>query len=221
MKKNIAAILSTITACVLLSACSKTVNTASVAPEITFSESSVAESTPTASLPQENSLQENEANEELYAEYAYILENTQRVGEEGKGFVDVPEDWVKFTDISPNTDFQYSDKYGVSIITMNKVDFSNIPQEQIDELTLDTITQTFMYSRESQYSGDIESNDAYIIDVNGLKSHQIVTTFKDGTFLIQWIVEVDGEFYSILAEGLNASAGELITLVEKTYNPLQ
>lgn len=224
-KKAVVAIMGMLTAIIFFSSCTKTGGFTNSTAAINATSEPVSQvSSDTISQPAESSgvTPTEDINEDIYTEYLYILENTKRVGAEGKGFVDVPEDWVEFVDIVPNTDFQYSDITGQNIITMNQISFEGMAQEEIDQLTLEAIANEYFYDTQQRFGDEITSMDGYIIDINGLESYQIITLFQDKSVLIKWVVQAeDGNYYVINAEGSNQFSGELITLVEKTYDPFK
>ena len=51
--------------------------------------------------------------------FAPISGETQTVGNSDIGYLDIPADFLKFVDVVPNTDLQYSDKSATTIFTMN------------------------------------------------------------------------------------------------------
>ena len=63
----------------------------------------VTTAAPTTTAPTTNAGASSEAKE-------VSLEDTQRIGREDTGYVNVPKDWVEFKDPNSTTEFQYASK---------------------------------------------------------------------------------------------------------------
>ena len=44
---------------------------------------------------------------------------TQRVGSDDYGYISIPDNWIKFTDVDGGDSVQYTDGSGYNIVTMN------------------------------------------------------------------------------------------------------
>lgn len=58
----------------------------------------------------------------------------KRIGSEKLGYVTVPNDWVEFTDVDNPNVFQYSNRAGQYIVTMNSANSRALPESVVSEM---------------------------------------------------------------------------------------
>lgn len=121
-----------------------------------------------------------------------VTGDVKQIGENKYGFVNIPADWVTFTDLSGSGAYQYSDRSGSYILTMsNGSELVSSDPEQMAEV--------IMRSMESNGSEDYEYE---LVDYLGYDCYQCMGSFPDGTIWIVHIFEVeDGSMRYLSFEG--------------------
>lgn len=80
--------------------------------------------------------------------------DTQIIGNDDFGYMKIPKDFVKFTDVSGSDDLQYSDKAGSTIFTMNKIS-ADVPAYTAMENIADTVKERGATNVETGSSAEI------------------------------------------------------------------
>ena len=144
--------------------------------------------------------------ENTVVEAPSVSTGMKRVGELGKGFVNVPDIWSKFVDVEANNDFQISDGGG-TIITLNTIGAVQ------SEVGLGRIKDNIM-----QNVG-VTSEEIVPASIRGYNGHKVEFNFDDGMQLIVWLVAVDeNEVRFIAVEGIKANIPDAIKYVEDSYD---
>lgn len=143
-----------------------------------------------------------------------ITEELKYVGEVDKGFVMIPESWVEFIDVAGNSDLQYSDALGMSIITMNLVELGGM------EADVETVAVAIYTNIAQDKSATMVTKEPEAIEVNQLSGYRFSSYYASlGKVLTVYILErEDGQFQYIAVEGYPYMISELRQLIETTYS---
>ena len=137
-----------------------------------------------------------------------ISDGTKRVGQEGFGFITIPEYWVNFQNInSPNVDVAFSDPTGRSIINLFLFD-------DADPIMF---LSTVAYGMENEGAENIEFA---IVDLSGKEVFQVYGYYPhDSTWLVAWaFTGCDGNLRFITAEAPPDNIFEVVAIIENTYS---
>lgn len=129
----------------------------------------------------------------------------KRVGADKYGYIDVPESWIDYTDTS-FTDaslLQFSDKDGISIITM--------------QYFKDTDAQNCTFTMGSTLEKSIPELSSAVVEINGTKAYQLYGYAPDVEKIFAcWILDgSDGLTHCITVEGVKQDVFSL----PETYKP--
>ena len=137
-------------------------------------------------------------------------EETQRVGSDDYGYIDIPKNWLKFRDVDGGDSIQYTDGSGYNIVTMNAY------TKEREEFTAQTIANRIYYNWQNNKNvnrvwglkGAVAGNEAYQVNV----------IMKSGQYLVSWIFKKDEKVYLIALEGNRETLIKLPPYIEKTWS---
>ena len=145
------------------------------------------------------------------------LADTQRIGREDTGYVNVPKDWKEFKEIegSKPNQYQYSALDGYNIVTL-----TGYTKDQVKLGDGETFGAELVANR--LYS-TFENNSA-IAKIQGAKSKVVgmdafvvQTLTKDGKYFFTWIFQKGDKVYTVSAEGDKETLQKMIDLIEQTW----
>ena len=143
------------------------------------------------------------------------LEDTQRVGKDNIGYVNIPKDWVALTNPNNAETFQYAstDKYNILYLksyTKDKVtlnDGETFGAELMANRNLSLIksdkTQTSVQGVKADFAGE--------------KAYLIKATFSDGKTLFEWIFQKGDKVYLVAIEGSEEMVKSLRPVLEQSW----
>lgn len=185
------------------------------APEVedlSLEEELEEEEAPVDTVKEEGEEEKDEEEEEVFL---------KRIGQEGIGFISIPEDWVEFMDLNVNDSIQYSNIIGSSIISLNTFDISALSQEEQAEFSLEDAANSLWYNLESSGVEDIEGA---IVELDNREAYQIYGNFISQDYnlpslIITWLLEGDGgTFHYVSAEANEESIYEVFEYVVDSYS---
>ena len=143
-------------------------------------------------------------------------EETQRVGSDDYGYIDIPKNWLKFRDVDGGDSIQYTDGSGYNIVTMNAYTKEKAKIQEREEFTAQTIANRIYYNWQNNKNvnrvwgskGAVAGNEAYQVNV----------IMKSGQYLVSWIFKKDEKVYLIALEGNRETLIKLPTYIEKTWS---
>lgn len=143
-------------------------------------------------------------------------EETQRVGSDDYGYIDIPKNWLKFRDVDGGDSIQYTDGSGYNIVTMNAYTKEKAKIQEREEFTAQTIANRIYYNWQNNKNvnrvwgskGATAGNEAYQVNV----------IMKSGQYLVSWIFKKDEKVYLIALEGNRETLIKLPPYIEKTWS---
>ena len=144
-------------------------------------------------------------------------EETQHVGAEGIGFVDIPASWIEFHDAEGGDDLQWCDGTPYTIVTLNVIDLSDLDESQRSELTLEQAA-TNILSHMVDEGADQDSIGGAHLTLGGRDALQAYGRYADGSTLVFWLVPDDaGNSRYVAAEGTDDTIMDAVGIVEDSY----
>ena len=143
-------------------------------------------------------------------------EETQRVGSDDYGYIDIPKNWLKFRDVDGGDSIQYTDGSGYNLVTMNASTKEKAKIQEREEFTAQTIANRIYYNWQNNKNvnrvwgskGAVAGNEAYQVNV----------IMKSGQYLVSWIFKKDEKVYLIALEGNRETLIKLPPYIEKTWS---
>lgn len=144
------------------------------------------------------------------------MEETQRVGSDDYGYIDIPKNWLKFRDVDGGDSIQYTDGSGYNIVTMNAYTKEKAKIQEREEFTAQTIANRIYYNWQNNKNvnrvwgskGAVAGNEAYQVNI----------IMKSGQYLVSWIFKKDEKVYLIALEGNRETLIKLPPYIEKTWS---
>ena len=152
----------------------------------------VTTATPTTTAPTTTAGASSETKE-------VSLEDTQRIGREDTGYVNVPKDWKEFKEIEGNNPNQY--QYS-SLDTFNVVTLTGYSKDQVKlgnsetfgaELVANRLYSTF------ENNSEIAKIQGAKSKVVGMDAFVVQTLTKDGKYFFTWVFQKGEKVYTVSA----------------------
>ena len=168
----------------------------------------VTTATPTTTAPTTTAGASSETKE-------VSLADTQRIGREDTGYVNVPKDWVEFKSTNGGPQYQYSALDGYNIVTLNVHTKEQVKPGDGEtygaELVANRLYATY------QKNPSIEKIQGAKTKVSGMDAFLIQILTKDGKYFFIWIFQKDDKVYSTSFEGDKDTLQKMFDLIEQTW----
>ena len=141
---------------------------------------------------------------------------TQRVGSDDYGYISIPDNWIKFTDVDGGDSVQYTDGSGYNIVTMNAYTKEKANIGEGEEFNAETIAQRIAY----HWKDNKEVDDFWGAKstVAGNEAFQINVVLKSTQNLTVWVFKQGDKVYMMSFEGDEDTLYEFIPYIEGTWS---
>ena len=141
---------------------------------------------------------------------------TQRVGSDDYGYISIPDNWIKFTDVDGGDSVQYTDGSGYNIVTMNAYTKEKANIGEGEEFNAETIAQRIAY----HWKDNKEVDDFWGAKstVAGNEASQINVVLKSTQNLTVWVFKQGDKVYMMSFEGDEDTLYEFIPYIEDTWS---
>ena len=144
------------------------------------------------------------------------IADTQRIGREDTGYVNVPKDWVRFKEIQGNNPQQYqytADGYNVVTLTGYSKDQVKLGKNDTwgAELVANRLYSTY------ENNSEIDKIQGAKSKVIGLDAFVIQSITKDGKYFFTWIFQKDEKVYTVAFDGDKNTLQKMFDLIEQTW----
>ena len=140
---------------------------------------------------------------------------TKRIGSADYGYVNIPSDWVKYTNEEGGDNIQYSDKSVDNAIILNvttreragvaeEEDFNEVMAQRFEN-DLNEINKVVKSWRSTS-------------KVGGNVAIQLNMILKSGRYVTCWFFQIDGKLYYIACLGDEKTLAQLTSYVENTWS---
>ena len=179
--------------------------TTEVAKETTAAPTTTAQTTVTQSTTGNSSSKTKEIS----------MADTQRIGREDTGYVNVPKNWIVFKAANTGTQFQYSSPDKYDILTMNAYSKETVELNSGETFGAELIAnrlytnwqndkqQTSLQGSRAKFAGE----QAYLMKVK----------FSDGKYMYEWVVQKGDKVYAIAIEGTADTINNLRPILEQSF----
>ena len=143
------------------------------------------------------------------------LEDTQRVGNETLGYVNVPKDWVVLKDSNNAETFQYSSTDKYNILYLNSYSKDKVKLNDGETFGAELIANRIFSNLKSDK--DQTSLQGVRADFAGEKAYLIKATFSDGKTMFEWILQKGDKVYLVAIEGTEEMVKSLRPVLEQSW----
>lgn len=143
------------------------------------------------------------------------LSDTQRVGREASGYVNVPKDWVAYQDKNTGSQFQFSSPDKYNVLSMNAYTKDSVKLATGETFGAELIAnrlydhwqndkqQTSLQGSRAKFAGE----DSYLMKI----------AFSDGKYMYEWVVQKGEKVYAIAIEGTADTINSLRPFLEQSF----
>lgn len=168
----------------------------------------VTTATPTTTAPTTTTSASSETAE-------VSLEDTQRIGREDTGYVNVPKDWKEFKDLNGGPQYQYSALDGYNIVTLNVFTKEQAQPGEGETWGAEMIANR-LYSNYKKADG-IDKIQGVKTKVAGMDAFLVQILTKEGKYFFIWVFQKDDKVYSTSFEGDKKTLQKMFDLIEQTW----
>lgn len=200
MKKKLVLVVCTLLAAVSVTACGKTKSNS--AKDSQPSQTASATSSETTSSSKDTKKEKTG--------------DTQRVGSDEYGYIDIPQNWIPFKDIDGGDSIQYTDGTGYNIVTLNAFTKEKADLGAGEEWTAETIANRLYYNWDK--NPNVDKIWGAKTTVSDHDTFQVNTIMKSGQYLISWAFKDEDKVYLIVFEGEKEVLADIIEDIEHTWS---
>ncbi|VTX65320.1 Uncharacterised protein [Granulicatella adiacens] len=143
------------------------------------------------------------------------LSDTQRVGREASGYVNVPKDWVAYQDKNTGSQFQFSSPDKYNVLSMNSYTKDSVKLANGETFGAELIAnrlydhwqndkqQTSLQGSRAKFAGE----NAYLMKI----------AFSDGKYMYEWVIQKGEKVYALAIEGTADTINSLRPILEQSF----
>ena len=141
---------------------------------------------------------------------------TKRIGSADYGYVNIPSDWVKYTNEEGGNNIQYSDKSVDNVIVLNATtrEKANVAEEV--EFNAEVMAQRFENGLNEV--NKVVKSWRSTSEVGGNVAIQLNMILESGRYVTCWFFQIDGKLYYIACLGDEKTLAQLTSYVENTWS---
>ncbi|MBP2622356.1 hypothetical protein [Streptococcus oricebi] len=152
------------------------------------------------------------------SDLSQLTKDTQRIGSDDYGYVNIPKDWVTFHDVNGGDDIQYSDGTDINIISLNTITAEKAGVKDLSEISAEEMANRFYVGWESkkEVTKQIAGSRTTIA---GNVAYKITILTQQGKIMLIWVLGTpDKKIYYISLEGTKAALVHVLPLIEQTWS---
>ena len=143
------------------------------------------------------------------------FEDTQRVGREESGYINVPKDWATYQDKHTGSQFQFSSPDKYNVLSMNSYTKDSVKLANGETFGAELIAnrlydhwqndkqQTSLQGSRAKFAGE----DAYLMKI----------AFSDGKYMYEWVAQKGEKVYALAIEGTADMINSLRPILEQSF----
>ena len=169
----------------------------------------VTTATPTTTAPTTTAGASSETKE-------VSLADTQRIGREDTGYVNVPKDWVEFKEIEGNNPQQYQyTADGYNVVTLTGYSKDQVKLGKNDTWGAELVANRLYTTYEN--NSEIAKIQGAKSKVIGIDAFVIQSLTKDGKYFFTWIFPKGDKVYTVAFDGDKNTLQKMIDLIEQSW----
>ena len=144
------------------------------------------------------------------------LADTQRIGREDTGYVNVPKDWVRFKEIQGNNPQQYQyTADGYNVVTLTGYSKDQVKLGKNDTWGAELVANRLYTTYEN--NSEIAKIQGAKSKVIGIDAFVIQSLTKDGKYFFTWIFQKGDKVYTVAFDGDKSTLQKMFDLIEQTW----
>ena len=144
------------------------------------------------------------------------LADTQRIGREDTGYVNVPKDWVRVKEIQGNNPQQYQyTADGYNVVTLTGYPKDKVKVGNGETFGAELVANRLYTTYENNSAIDkIQGTKSKVI---GIDAFVIQSLTKDGKYFFTWIFQKGDKVYTVAFDGDKNTLQKMIDLIEQSW----
>ena len=143
------------------------------------------------------------------------LADTQRVGNEKVGYINVPKDWAAYQDKNTGSQFQYSSPDKYNVLSMNSYTKDSVKLQDGETWEAKTIANR-LYDYWENYKGQT-SLQGVKTKFGGEDGYLMKISFSDGKYMYEWVIQKGEKIYAIAIEGTADTINSLRPVLQESF----
>ena len=140
---------------------------------------------------------------------------TKRIGSADQGYVNIPSDWVKYTNEEGGNNIQYSDKSVDNAIILNATTRERVGVAEEEDFN-EVMAQRF--ENDLNEINKVVKSWRSTSKVGGNVAIQLNMILESGRYVTCWFFQIDGKLYYIACLGDEKTLAQLTSYVEDTWS---
>ena len=140
---------------------------------------------------------------------------TKRIGSADQGYVNIPSDWVKYTNEEGGNNIQYSDKSVDNAIILNATTRERVGVAEEEDFN-EVMAQRF--ENDLNEINKVVKSWRSTSKVGGNVAIQLNMILESGRYVTCWFFQIDGKLYYIACLGDEKTLAQLTFYVENTWS---
>ena len=140
---------------------------------------------------------------------------TKRIGSADQGYVNIPSDWVKYTNEEGGDNIQYSDKSVDNAIILNATTRERVGVAEEEDFN-EVMAQRF--ENDLNKINKVVKSWRSTSKVGGNVAIQLNMILESGRYVTCWFFQIDGKLYYIACLGDEKTLAQLTSYVENTWS---
>ena len=143
------------------------------------------------------------------------LAETKRIGSADYGYVNIPSDWVKYTNEEGGNNIQYSDKSVDNAIILNATTRERVGVAEEEDFN-EVMAQRF--ENDLNEINKVVKSWRSTSKVGGNVAIQLNMILESGRYVTCWFFQIDGKMHYIACLGDEKTLAQLTSYVENTWS---
>ena len=140
---------------------------------------------------------------------------TKRIGSADQGYVNIPSDWVKYTNEEGGNNIQYSDKSVDNAIILNATTRERAGVAEEEDFN-EVMAQRF--ENDLNEINKVVKSWRSTSKVGGNVAIQLNMILESGRYVTCWFFQIDGKLYYIACLGDEKTLAQLTSYIEDTWS---
>lgn len=140
---------------------------------------------------------------------------TKRIGSADQGYVNIPSDWVKYTNEEGGNNIQYADKSVDNAIILNATTRERVGVAEEEDFN-EVMAQRF--ENDLNKINKVVKSWRSTSKVGGNVAIQLNMILESGRYVTCWFFQIDGKLYYIACLGDEKTLAQLTSYVENTWS---
>ena len=143
------------------------------------------------------------------------LSDTQRVGREASGYVNVPKDWVAYQDKNTGSQFQFSSPDKYNILSMNAYTKDSVKLKDDEKFGAELLANRLYNNWEN--NKQVKQLQGVKAKFAGEQAFLVKVVFTDGKYMYEWVFQKGEKVYAVALEGTADTINTLRPFFEQSF----